>query len=141
MVPTIHIGDHLALLGIKDDAIDPIERFDIIGYHRKPDPKRGIDESIIFVKRVVGLPSETVELKHGVVFVNGKELDQSSFQWIPSEDDRKPVVVPANEYFILGDNRPNSEDSRYIGTVKRASVEGKITTIIRKEDYDNGKRW
>jgi hypothetical protein len=41
----------------------------------------------------------------------------------------------------LGDNRPNSADSGFIGTIKRENIDGKISNVIRKEDYDNGKRW
>jgi signal peptidase I len=141
MIPTIEVGDHLSLVGIKSDDFDPIERFDIIGYHRQPDPNRGIDRSTIFVQRVIGMPGEVVEIQQGVVFVNDKELDQSSFGRISSSDTHKPVVVQEEEYFVLGDNRPNSEDSRYVGSVKRSDIEGKVTNIIRKADYDNGKRW
>ena len=141
MLPTIESGDHLALVGVKNNDIDPIERFNIVGYHRKPDAKRGIDEKTIFVGRVAGLPGETLELRKGAVFINGEQLNESSFERVGDSDTRKPVLVPVDEYFILGDNRPNSEDSRYIGTIKRSDIEGKITNIIRKADYDNGKRW
>jgi signal peptidase I len=141
MVPTIEPGDHMALVGIKNNDLDPIERFDIVGYHRQAEPKRGIDEKTIFVHRVIGMPGETVELREGIVYVDGNELDESSGTRVASTDTRKPVVVPTDEYFLLGDNRPNSEDSRYIGTIKRSNIDGKVTNIIRKADYDKGKRW
>lgn len=141
MAPTIEIGDHMGLVGVKSNDIDPIARFDIVGYHRRPEPKRGIDEKTVFVHRIVGLPGETIELRKGIVLVNGNELDQKSFELVEASENRKPILVPPDEYFVLGDNRPNSEDSRYIGTIKRSDIEGKVTNIIRKTDYENGKRW
>ncbi|MEJ7623342.1 MAG: signal peptidase I [Pyrinomonadaceae bacterium] len=141
MSPTIEIGDHMSIFGIKDNDVDPIARFDIVGYHRAPDAKRGIDEKTIFIHRIIGLPGETVELRNGTVFINGKELDESSFDKVPATENRKLVSVSAGEYFLLGDNRPESEDSRYTGTIGRSAIEGKVSNIIRKADYDAGKRW
>ena len=141
MLPTIEVGDHLALLGVQDNEVDPIQRFDIVGYHRQPDQKRGIDKNTIFVHRVIGLPGEIVEIRQGVVLINGTELDESSFEKITTKESRKALTVPPEEYFLFGDNRPNSEDSTYIGTVKKIDIEGKVTSIIRKAEYDNGKRW
>ncbi|MGI8668874.1 MAG: signal peptidase I, partial [Aridibacter sp.] len=59
----------------------------------------------------------------------------------PSSDNFKKITVPENEYFLMGDNRPNSMDSRYIGTITRGNINGKVETIISKEDWDKGKRW
>ncbi len=141
MSPTIKPGDHFVSVGIKDDEIDPIERFNIIVFKPPPNPKRGIDEKIRWVFRVIALGGEKIELKKGVVFINDKMLDESPFEKIPSEDNFKALIVPPNEYFLMGDNRPNSEDSRYIKTIKREDIDGKVDNIIRKEDYENGKRW
>lgn len=141
MLSTIESGDHLALVGVKDNEVDPIVGFEIVGYHRLLESRRGIDEKTLFVGRIIGLPSEKVELRKGTVFVNDQVLDESSFGRVSDSDTRKPVFVPTGEYYILGDNRPNSGDSRYIGTIKRSDIEGKVTKIIRKADYNNGKRW
>jgi signal peptidase I len=141
MSPTIEIGDHLGASGLKNNDLFPIKRFDIVLYKHPPDPKRGIDDSTLFTHRIIGLGGEKVELKNGVVYINDAPLDESSFERYPADRNFKAVVIPENEYFILGDNRPNSEDSRYIGTVKRENIDSVVTTIIRKADYDNGKRW
>jgi signal peptidase I len=138
MAPTIQTGDHFGYAGF---GIEEIKRLDIVTYTRRPDLRRGIDEKTIFVSRVIGLPGETVELKHGTVFINGVELAETVFEKIADNDNRKAVVVPEESYFVLGDNRPNSEDSRYIGSIERKNIVGIVSNIIRKADYEQGKRW
>ncbi len=138
MAPTIQTGDHFGYAGF---GVEQINRLDIVTYTRKPDPRRGIDEKTIFVSRVIGMPGETVEIKNGKVFINGADLDQSVFEMIADDDTRKAVVVPEESYFLLGDNRPNSEDSRFIGSIERKNIVGIVSNIIRKADYDQGKRW
>ena len=141
MSPTIEPGDHFASVGIKNNDVDPIERFDIVVF--KPPKTKGmqIDEDTRYVFRVIALGGEKVEIKKGTVFINDRAIDESSFGKYPSTNDFKAVDVPAGEYFLLGDNRPNSADSRYIGTIQRDAIEGKVNNIIRKDDYDKGKRW
>lgn len=89
---------------------DP-ERFDIIIF-KYPD-----DESQLFIKRLIGLPGETVEIRDGKVYINGSEtpLDDSFTPETPNGGryDFGPVVVPEDCYFMLGDNRNNSKDSRF----------------------------
>ena len=86
---------------------DP-ERFDIIIF-KYPD-----DESQLFIKRLIGLPGETVEIRDGKVYINGAQepLDDSFVPETP-RGDSGPYVVPENSYFMLGDNRENSRDSRF----------------------------
>ncbi len=138
MAPTITTGDHFAYVGLPGDSID---RFEIVTYARKPDSRRGIEADTVFVSRVVGLPGETLEIRAGKLFINGEIKEEPSFQIIEDRDNRKSLVIPDQSYFLLGDNRPNSEDSRYIGVVDRKTLIGKVSNIIRKTDYDNGKRW
>ena len=52
-----------------------------------------------------------------------------------------PKVISEGEYFLMGDNRSESMDSRNFGTIKRNAIDGKVQNVIRKADYDNGKRW
>ena len=86
---------------------DP-ERFDIIIF-KYPD-----DESQLFIKRLIGLPGETVEIRDGKVYINGssKPLDDSFVPETP-KGNYGPYVVPEDSYFMLGDNRENSRDSRF----------------------------
>ena len=86
---------------------DP-ERFDIIIF-KYPD-----DESQLFIKRLIGLPGETVEIRDGKVYIDGTQepLDDSFVPEVPTGD-YGPYKVPENSYFMLGDNRENSRDSRF----------------------------
>lgn len=95
-------GNRLAYL------FDDPERFDIVVF-KYPD-----DESQLFVKRVIGLPGETVEIKDGKVYINGSQtpLDDSFTPETPTGD-YGPYVVPESSYFMLGDNRNHSGDSRF----------------------------
>ena len=108
----------------------PIERLDMVLYEagENGDPHRGTGTKI--VKRVIGLGGETVEIVNGKVLINGFELKQT-FDSIPDEDNFGRVTVPAGEYFLLGDNRGNSYDSRHWNppTIKASSIKGKVTEI------------
>jgi len=140
MEPTINPGDHFASVGIKNNELDPVGRFDIVVF-KPPDGLQNVDENARYFFRVIALGGEKFEMRKGVVFINDAPLDESSFEKRASTENFKPVTVPANEYFLLGDNRPESADSRYIGTIKREYIDGKVSNIISKADYDNGKRW
>jgi len=110
-----------------------------------------------FIKRVIGLPGETVELRNKKVFINGQPLDEpyvhfltppsSEYQEVTSLDVREnygPRTVPPDHYFVMGDNRDNSQDSRYWGFLPRDYVKGKALLIYwsyesGREDYvDDG---
>jgi signal peptidase I len=81
------------------------------------------------IKRVIGLPGETVELRDGVVFVDGQPL-QEPYAGLESRD-FPPLVVPEEQYFVLGDNRGNSRDSRFgLGTIPEGNVIGRAFVII-----------
>jgi len=81
-----------------------------------------------YIKRVIGLPGDTVEIKDGSVFVNGIQLDETYLHGDTTDCQPRacdPIVVPDGEIFVLGDNRAHSSDSRYFGTVKISEVVGK----------------
>jgi len=144
------IGDHLLVnkfvfaptLTPTENAllpIDPIRRGDILVFKYPEDPERD------FIKRVIGLPGETIELKDKKVYVNGKGLEEPYvhflFPFDPSSsgdagvvdfDVRRnygPVTVPEDHFFMMGDNRDNSQDSRYWGFLPRDYVKGKALFV------------
>ncbi len=116
---------------------DPIQRGDIIVFKYPEDPERD------YIKRVIGLPGDTLELRGKELTVNGKVLNEPYVHFlfgdaIPGSPDysdldvrRKygPVTVPPDQYFMMGDNRDNSQDSRYWGFMPRSYVKGKALFV------------
>jgi signal peptidase I len=109
--------------------------------YRFADPKRGHiivfyapakgspgDKRSTFIKRVIGLPGETVEVKaYKGVYINGRKLDEPYIGPSQTPDyDWGPERIPANQYFVLGDNRRNSNDSHIWGLVSRDAIRGKV---------------
>jgi len=78
------------------------------------------------IKRVVGLPGETVEMKNNKIYINGKELDESYIREPMEKNEDNKWVLKENEYFICGDNRNYSADSRIIGPINEEEIFGKI---------------
>src|SRR5438874_7438123 len=158
------IGDHLLVNKFAfgptssplERAVLPIatvKRRDIVVFKYPEEPDRD------FIKRVIGLPGETVEIRDKKVSINGKQLEEpythflqpvstpSEFREITSFDVRDrygPVTVPPNQYFVMGDNRDNSQDSRYWGSLPRDYIKGKALIIYwsyeagRDEYQDEG---
>lgn len=105
MEPTIMTGSRMLGLRLSYTFSEP-ERGDIIVF-KYPD-----DTSQNFVKRIIGLPGETVEIKDGCVYIDGEILEED-YLTVVTEGDFGPYEVPEGCYFVLGDNRNNSHDSRY----------------------------
>ena len=82
-----------------------------------------------YIKRIIALPGDTVEIKMGVVYVNGSPLDEPYIEEQPSYT-LSPIKVPENKYFVLGDNRNNSNDSHNGWTVPRENIIGKAWLSI-----------
>lgn len=126
MLNTIQEGDRIIASRLAYINDDP-ERYDIIIF-KYPD-----DESQYFVKRVIGLPGETVNIVNGIVYVTKTDgttiqLDDSFVTNCVPVGNFGPYVVPEDSYFMLGDNRNNSEDSRYWENkyVKKDKIIGKV---------------
>jgi signal peptidase I len=133
MTPTLLIGDHVYV----DNLIYRIgfnpERGDIIVF-RFPE-----DEEKDFIKRVIGLPGDTIEIRDKNVYVNGTPVEDKAYTQridpgvIPGHlnprDNFGPSTVPEHSYFVLGDNRDQSLDSRFWGYVGESKIKGKATTI------------
>lgn len=101
MIPTLNIGDHLFVTRVYN--LDNIKRGDIIVFDSE-------ELNDVLIKRVIGLPGDTVTIANGKVSVNGEELDE---KYVVNHDDSYGEYhVPEGKYFFLGDNRPVSYDSR-----------------------------
>ncbi len=117
-----------------------VERFDIVVYEEPDDVKRLTNQEgeVRNVKRVIGLPGEKLEIRNNVLYIND-QLVEEPFEKILDEHDPKrnygPIVISDKHYFIEGDNRPNSEDSRYNehGLINREAILSKVTKI--QSDY------
>jgi signal peptidase I len=105
---------------------DPPERGDVVVF---TPPAPGEDKP--YIKRIIGLPGDTVEVRDEGVFINGQRLDEPYLEGNPTRcrsgitEFCGPLTVPEGQIFVLGDNRNNSEDSRYFGPVPEGNVIGK----------------
>lgn len=106
MAPTIPVGSRLFGFRLSYAFSEP-ERGDIVIF-RYP-----VDETQYFVKRIIGLPGDKVEIKDGAVYINDTELDESDYLEVETKGTFGPYYVPEDSYFMMGDNRNNSSDSRY----------------------------
>jgi signal peptidase I len=104
---------------------DSIEREDLVVFHYPYDPSQS------YIKRIIGLPGDTVEIKDGIVYVNGKKLDEPYVPDDYRDRDRsvRQWVVPPGKYFVLGDHRNSSNDSRVWGFVSRPAIYGKAVFV------------
>jgi signal peptidase I len=117
MLPTLKDGDRVLM----DENIGELKRGDIVTFLY---PK---DTSKTYLKRIIGLPGETVEIRRGRVFINGQPLDEPYLDesYNKTKASFAPQAVAANSYFVVGDNRDNSSDSRYWGSVPTDLIKGK----------------
>jgi signal peptidase I len=156
MIPTLAIGDHILVNKLSYGLRIPfLERY-LLDYSK---PDRGDvvvfifpeDRSKDFIKRVVGIAGDTVEVRAKKVFINGKQADDSHAHFAGydpqaggsgSGDDYGPKVVPENHIFVMGDNRDRSYDSRFWGYVSLDDVRGKAFLIYWSWDgVDRWVRW
>jgi signal peptidase I len=174
MIPTLEIGDHLLvnkfIYGVRLPCTDLTFLLDwFVDGVRLPctdailvpvrTPKRGDvivfrfpkDESKDFIKRVIGVPGDTIQITHKRLSVNGVaqtepyavyESRDRSFGLTPGRDDFSPITVPPDSYFVMGDNRDNSLDSRFWGFVHLSKVRGKAILVYWSWDREaTSVRW
>lgn len=164
MKPTIIEGDRIWVNKVAYDLKLPLTNLSLINFS---EPERG--DIVIFdsgkagkrlVKRVIGLPGDSVSMINNIVSLNGKPLDYKVFSKQPgklvaeekheslsyqiqvktfsrSKTNFENIKIPDNYYLVLGDNRDNSADSRYIGLIPRHEIIGRARTVVMSLNYDN----
>ncbi len=126
MQPSFYQGERVIATKLAYKLHDP-ERGDVIIFR----PPQGMEEDLI--KRIIGLPGDVVEVKDGVVYVNNQPLDEPYIKSPPSYN-YPTEIVPEGQYWVLGDNRNNSNDSHTGWTVPREDIIGKAWLIIWPPD-------
>ena len=123
METTLQDGDNLIVDKISYRFHDP-SRYDIIVFPYK------YEENTFYIKRIIGLPGETVQVKDGYTYINGKKLTSDIYGREVMDEPgiaEEPIKLGSDEYFVLGDNRNHSQDSRdpYVGVLKRSDLMGR----------------
>lgn len=158
MIPTLLIGDHILVSKLSYGfqwptdcklqwAVPPVNCYASTTVVAFGSPQRGDiivfrfpeDEEKDFIKRIVGLPGDTVQVRDKVVLVNGQPLDDKPFTQridpgiidgtVNPRDNFGPVTVPEGSYFVMGDNRDQSLDSRFWGYVREEKIRGKAFRV------------
>ncbi len=131
MYPTLNDGDNLIVEKLSYRFSD-IERFDIVVFPHYNEKRGG---EVNYIKRVIGLPGETIQIKEGVIYINGEKLEDeygyySNGQAMHGGDAEEEIYIGDDEYFVLGDNRNNSDDSRKIGCISEDIILGQAVFRI-----------
>lgn len=133
MAPTLADGESIIVNKIQYRFTSP-KRFDVIVFRQN-----GNEHSYYNIKRVIGLPGETVQIKDGLIYIDGRKLEEEyKFDEISNGGlAREAITLDANEYFVLGDNRNASEDSRYtnIGLIVKDDIVGKAWIRVSPFDF------
>ena len=153
MLETLQIGDYLLVTRFNYSVKIPFVDKEII---RIGDPEHNdiivfkypADTSQDYIKRVIGVPGDTIEIRDKMVYRNGEKVNEPYvrylYPWarVPGEDVVPPFIVPPESYFVLGDNRDNSLDSRKWGFVPRNYIQGKAWMIYWSwEGFGKKIRW
>jgi len=126
MVPTLKVHDRV-LVNKLSYKLHPVHRDDIVVFKAPKNSDPGIDD---LVKRVIGLPGESVSGHGGHVYINGKELKEPYLHNDVFTSDFSAVKIPADHYWVMGDNRGNSRDSRVFGTIAKHEIVGRVFVSI-----------
>ncbi len=146
MVPTLEVGDHILVskfwYGVKLPGVDRRllefkrpSRGEVIVFYR--DQSSAANDTKDYIKRVIGLPGETVQVKNYLAYVNGELVDDEKRIITrglgdlidSSHKDFGPLKLKDGEYFVMGDNRVNSQDSRYFGPIRFEDIEGRAFMV------------
>lgn len=137
MIPTLLVGDQILVDKIVYKFRKP-ERGDIMVF------KYPEDETRDFIKRVIGLPGDKLEVRDRIVFINDKPLDEGAYAYHEGppvdsfhndvRDNYGPTKIPDKKYFLMGDNRENSQDSRFWGFLDEDKIVGRAFIIYWSRD-------
>lgn len=130
METTLSDGDHLLVDKISYRFKEP-ERYDIIVFPYKH------EKNVYYIKRIVGLPGETVDIQGGYTYINGTLLESDTYGMEVMASEDMSVTLGEGEYFVLGDNRNHSADSREpsVGVISREDIMGKAWVRIYPFDH------
>ena len=134
MSPTLQTGDRVMV----NKLYSTIHRGDIVVFNRAPGDAN--TQYPVLVKRVIGLPGETIDSSGETILINGKPIVQP---WLPTltgicqqaEANIHSQTIPADQYFVMGDCRGDSSDSRYWGTVPQSNVIGKVDVVVWRSGH------
>lgn len=146
MVETLQVNDRIMVNKLTYRFGEP-QRGDVVVFDQTPDDGESLVGALIrnlaesvgartpeaeLIKRVVGMPGETIEIRDNTVFIDGEPLDEpylspaTRTRW----DNREPLLIPEGHYFVMGDNRSRSLDSRRFGPIDESEIVGKAFVII-----------
>jgi signal peptidase I len=127
MVPTLEKGDRV-LVNKLSYKLHDVHRGDVVVFERPPnEPDNGIKD---LIKRVIALPGETIEVRDCKVLINGNALDEPYVKEWSRTCTAAPKVVGNNEVFVMGDNRDDSQDSRFFGPISQNLIVGRAFVIV-----------
>jgi len=124
MIPTLLVRDRVIVNKLVYRYYGHMNRGDVVLFRSTIKPVRD------FIKRLVGLPGEEIKIRNGIIMINGKAIDESKWNVRWDSSNFGPYKIPADNYFFVGDNRPDSYDSRYWGAVPKVNIIGKAEIII-----------
>ncbi len=127
MIPTFK-NDEVIMIEKLTLNLNPLERKTIIVFKSPKEPKK------LLIKRVVGLPNETIKISEGIVYINGTKLEEPYINGLKTKQEKyllegQEYKIPNGEYVVMGDNRVDSEDSREFGPIKTTDMTGKVLMV------------
>lgn len=130
MEDTLTAGDRVLVNKMGYDA-DKVSRGDVLVFSRPPSLVAGPDDPKDLIKRVIGLPGDELQTKDGSVYVNGRKLEEPYVaSGAISNGLENPIVVPEGQFFMMGDNRQDSADSRVFGPIDAETVTGRAFMVM-----------
>jgi signal peptidase I len=121
MAPTLKINDRVLVNKLSYD-LHPVHRGDVVVFKSPPNEGSQIKD---LIKRVIGLPGETVESRDGHILINGQVLNEPYLGPDVLTGPVEKTTIPPDHYWVMGDNRPNSRDSRFFGTIPKSLIVGR----------------